>query len=116
MYTRTMAVIIMVITLGGCEQNEQEFGLPGGRADIMLINYSCANGEVILVKYIHNDENSVAVLNLKNNHSKLLTNVISASGAKYTGGTMEWWSIDGSATYTDVSMNVSTECQEVNYL
>lgn len=108
-----MTVITFAVLLSGCEQKANDFVLPGGgKAEITQTNYRCENGESVSVKYINNDQNSIAILDMKDNKNKILTNVIAASGAKYAGGALEWWTKGDSATLTDAFTDSSTECQE----
>ncbi|WP_246752840.1 META domain-containing protein [Sinorhizobium sp. BG8] len=66
------------------------------------VNYVCDDGQKLSVEYINAMPISLAVLAIGEN-TVIASNVLSASGAKYTGGQYEWWTKGEEATLYDLT-------------
>ncbi len=76
--------------------------LGGGDTSIQSIRYACDGGEPFDVQYINAGPNSLAVLTL-DGQDIVFVNVISASGARYAAGAMEWWTKGETASFSDAT-------------
>ncbi len=77
-------------------------------------NYKCGN-EQIKADYYQAGENNFVKLHLTNKKPIVLTQVISASGARYVGEIYEWWEKGNNAFFTDFmkSKDASINCSSI---
>lgn len=74
--------------------------LAGGDATIQSARYSCDGGQPFAVQYVNVGPNNLALLTL-DEQDIVFVNVISGSGARYSAGSMEFWTKGETATFTD---------------
>lgn len=78
---------------------------------VLPMEYTCADGEPLKVKYVNAGDNRLAILPIDGTE-RIFVNVISASGARYVAGEYEWWSKGDTASLTNQLEDQSAqECQ-----
>lgn len=105
-------VAAIAMSLVGCNQANDGFTLPGGKAESSSTKYLCDNGDTVTASYINNDSSSVVILDMLDKKI-LLVDVVAASGSKYVGGELEWWTKGEIATLSNVVGDKMTECKEI---
>ncbi|PZO67884.1 MAG: lysozyme inhibitor [Paracoccus denitrificans] len=74
--------------------------LPLDGATVTSQTFKCGEGQPFPVQYINAGANMLALLPVDGDQ-RIFTNVIAASGARYTSGQYEWWTKGDTATLTD---------------
>lgn len=74
-----------------------------GNAERNVMSYLCeGTDEPIVVEYINAAPTFLAFVPI-DGKKQIFVNVVSASGARYASGALEWWSKGPDATLTDVT-------------
>jgi membrane-bound inhibitor of C-type lysozyme len=74
-----------------------------GDVQIQTVIYGCGDGtDPLTVKYINAQPNFFAIIPI-DGHDVVMTNVVTASGAKYVSGVWEWWNKGADASLHNVT-------------
>lgn len=112
-----MKKLLMVLGAGlliaGCDSADSLSSIPGnGKTQTTDTRYDCGSGGKIAVTYLNNDPNAVAIVETADKQKIMMVNVVAASGARYVGGTWEWWSKNESGTLSNLQTQNTMECRE----
>lgn len=80
----------------------------GVKAETITSRYSCNGGAPFEVRYINAGENSLALVPVAG-ASRIFVSTVSASGARYVSGALEWWSKGDDATLIDTMDEAATQ-------
>ncbi|MDB6177643.1 MliC family protein [Paracoccus sp. Z330] len=72
----------------------------GPAGETTAATYRCDDGDLV-VTYVNVGANSLALLQV-DGEERVFVNVMSASGARYVSGSLEWWSKGDGAVLTDL--------------
>lgn len=75
--------------------------LQGAEVSIITARYSCAGGPAFDVQYVNAGENSLALIPV-DGVERVFVQAVSASGARYVSGRLEWWSKGDNAMLDDL--------------
>lgn len=89
-----------LLAVQGAQAAEIKLDLPGDPASRETVNYDCG-GQKVSATYINAGDNALAVLTI-GERVVVTVNVLSASGAKYAGQELVWWTKGGEATLYDL--------------
>lgn len=103
---KALLLTISSIAFGACSTSQPENIIPQA---LPTISYQCESGNQIQVSYPDTENAVVDYLGVK--HSLRLA--VSASGARYVGGDLEWWTKGAQATLAkleDDEANILENC------
>lgn len=104
---------LLALGLSACDSASNLNSIPGsGKTETKNVEYQCDNNQTVSVHYVHNDTNSVAVVNLPDRKDLMMINVVAASGNKFAGTVYEWWSKGDTAMLTNIIENKTMQCHE----
>jgi len=95
-----VAALGCVLGASGAQAASVALDLPGDAATRETVNYDCG-GQKIAATYINAGDNSLAVLKI-GERVVVTVSVLAASGAKYAGQELIWWTKGEEATLYDL--------------
>lgn len=95
-----LAVLAGVLVASAAQAANVSLDLPGDAATRETVNYDCG-GQKIAATYINAGDNSLAVLTI-GDRVVVTVSVLAASGAKYAGQELIWWTKGDEATLYDL--------------
>src|SRR5690606_28001407 len=95
-----IALLAGLLAAQGAEAASITLDLPGDAPNRETVNYDCG-GQTVSATYINAGDNALAVLTL-GERVVVMVNVLAASGAKYAGQELIWWTKGTEATLYDL--------------
>lgn len=95
-----LAFLAGLLAVPGAQAATISLDLPGDEATHQTVNYDCG-GQKIAATYINAGDNSLAVLTI-GDRVVVTVSVIAASGARYAGQELVWWTKGNEATLYDL--------------
>lgn len=110
-YRRTIMLGLLTLGLTACDSSQDLSAIPGkGKTETISAHYLCDNNQTIAVRYLNNETNAIAVVDLPETKDLMMVNVVAASGDKYVGTIYEWWVKGDTAMLTNVIQNKTQQC------
>ncbi|MGC4026506.1 MAG: MliC family protein [Mesorhizobium sp.] len=95
-----IAMLASGLAVSSAQAASVSLDLPGDAATRETVNYDCG-GQKIAATYINAGDNSLAVLKI-GERVVVTVSVLAASGAKYAGQELIWWTKGDEATLYDL--------------
>jgi len=112
---KVLGIVLVTVALSGCggqqkDDNKQEVVTPSDNA----ITYDC-DGEIVKADFNNDVEPPTATIYIVDkNVSMTLPSGQTGSGARYTDGTVTFWTHQGEATLSTTQSGDTLTCKEVS--